>query len=115
MGHETHVRRPPAAGGDVAIDEHEWRAAVATDPDLVPRGPIEGGSFLVEWTGSPDVESVWIELRDGVLVVRGAEPAAVSKLGEIAARLGARVFAGSDGKPENEAKSPLRAGPGVSC
>ena len=111
MGYDLHITRRRkwwAAGEGGEIAEAEWRAVVESDAELrlveAAEQELPGGAVLAytnpglaEWTGHPEEEVVWFDYRRGNVVVKDPDEVTVSKMKELARRLGAAVQ-GDDGE-----------------
>ena len=89
----------PFAKEGGSITEAEWRAAVASVPDLAidvpdhcgPRGASSG--VWAVWRSYPGGYPAWfVLLRDGVVEVKGMDDPLFVKFKQLATALGARMF-----------------------
>src|SRR5437870_8179001 len=95
----TRNSSPFVKEGRRKITEAEWRAAVASVPDLAidvpdhsgPRGASIG--VWAVWRSYPGGYPAWLVLlRDGVVEVKGMDEALFGKFKQLAIALGARMF-----------------------
>lgn len=91
MGHDVYITRAPhfLDGAQDPIDKQDWRALVASDPELSMPDPAVPDYAV--WSGQTGVRTPWIDLADGNLFSRSPDHSFVRKLIDIAGRLGARV------------------------
>ena len=100
MGYELHITRRPLWSDDTGpiIDEPEWRRIIEADPelslDLQTRCVMSDGEFVfAEWKGEPDALG-WYR---GEIVTKNPDEPLITKMVQIAGRLGATVQ-GDDGE-----------------
>lgn len=103
MGYDLHITRKELWFEDGPdIDDSEWRAYVASDPELritgVAEAPLPDGGALryesplmAEWRRRSGGETVWFDFRDGRVVVKNPDDEIIAKMRQIAAALRARV------------------------
>lgn len=91
VGHDVYITRAPhyLDGAQDPIDKEDWRALVASDPELSTPDPSVPDYAL--WNGETTVTTPWIDLADGNLFSRSPDHSFVRKLIDIAGRLGAHV------------------------
>jgi hypothetical protein len=85
------------------IAAEEWRQLVDADPDLAMVGFAEASvdnavlryesPFLAQMVTRPDVQTAgaWLDLEDGMIVVKNPDDTLLAKMVQIAEALGARV------------------------
>lgn len=118
MGYDLHVTRAKNWTDSEAcpITEAEWRAYVATDPELEVTGIAEvttpegellryENPGLARWRGHPPDEEVWFDLRDGRVVVKNPDELTIAKMVSVARALGAWVV-GDDGETYDSSGQP---------
>jgi hypothetical protein len=94
LGRDYHITRADdwQRTDGVEITATEWRACVASDPDLVP--DPENGPYAVKWTGHPEGdEDAWLDWLDGNIYTTEPDPPLLDKMLQLAVSLGARVVA----------------------
>lgn len=110
MGYDVHITRKEEWSDEDGprISESEWRAYVASDPDMVITGVAEHTNLrgetirltqpsLTEWRGHSGHSPVWFSYFEGSLVVKNPDDECLAKMRQIASRLQARVQ-GDDGE-----------------
>jgi hypothetical protein len=95
----TRNSGPFVKEGRHEITEAEWRAAVASVPDLAIDVPEHSGprsasiGVWAVWRSYPGGYPAWfVLLRDGVVEVKGMDEALFGKFKQLAIALGARMF-----------------------
>lgn len=95
----TRNSGPFVKEGRREIAEAEWRAAVASVPDLAieqpedsgPRGALSG--VWAVWRSYPGGYPAWfVLLKNGDVEVKGMDEALFTKFQQLALALGARIF-----------------------
>ncbi len=101
MGYDIHITRAEfwAENDAQRIDEDEWLRLVDADPQLQP-DPKNPGYTL--WLGPSKYEEPWFHWSSGNISTKNPDQAIVSKMLEIASRLGAHVQ-GDDGESYEDA------------
>ena len=103
MGYELHITRKnrwSAEGSD--IPDGDWRAYVASDPEMSMSGVAEAAlpdgtvlrydsALMAEWRVHPDGGIVWFDFRRGQIVVKNPDEQTIAKMRRIAAALHGRV------------------------
>ncbi|QWV92377.1 hypothetical protein KP004_14330 [Geomonas oryzisoli] len=97
MGYDLHITRKTFWADDDGpeITSLEWLEAVNKDPSLTLAG--YNGDFFVLWTGPSEYEEPWLDWREGEIYSKNPDEAMITKMLEIAGRLGAAVQ-GDDGE-----------------
>lgn len=97
MGYEVYITRAVDhdEGSQVPIPQRDWRALIATDPEL--SAPDDAAPDFARWSGRTSVRKPWIDWADGNLFTVDPDYSVLRKLVEIAGLLGAHVQ-GHDGE-----------------
>jgi hypothetical protein len=121
MGYDIHITRAEewseSEANPITLDE--WRAYVASDPEMridgfaetktldgtVLRLEGEGLTVWTAWPGEAEDDHAWLECRLGRITVKNPDPLVLAKMCAIADRLGARVQ-GDEGEYYPESLDP---------
>jgi hypothetical protein len=97
MGYDLHITRADnwAENEGAEITRAEWLAFVASDPELRP-DPDNGDDYAL-WSGKCSYPDPWFCWWRGNIQTKNPDKAIVTKMLQIATRLGARVQ-GDDGE-----------------
>lgn len=117
MGYDLHITRAQdwTDSESIPITGAEWKALVASDPQLELIGAAEAAApdgvlryenpGLARWSGHTTDEEVWFDLRQGRVVVKNPDEATIAKMVAVASALGARVV-GDDGETYDSSGVP---------
>jgi hypothetical protein len=96
VGYDLHITRAEfwADNDGHQISEAEWKRLVEADPELRP--DLESDGYVL-WSGPSKYPDPWFHWSDGDVMTKNPDRAIVTKMLEIASRLGARVQ-GDDGE-----------------
>ena len=119
MGYDVHITRKQEWFDEKGprITEDEWRAYVASDPEMVRSGVAEHTnpqgetirlthSLLTEWRRHSSGSTVWFSYCEGNLAVKNPDEECLVKMHEVAVKLRARVQ-GDDGELYDGRGQPL--------
>lgn len=104
MGYDVHITRKTEWSDEAGprITEDEWRAYVASDPELVMTGfakceTAQGETIkisqplMTEWRHHSSRSPVWLSYFEGNLSIKNPDAECLAKMRQIAAKLQARV------------------------
>ena len=114
MGYDVHITRKSEWSDENGpqISEGEWKACVASDPELVITGSAEcktpqgetikiSQPLMTEWRNHSSRSLVWLSYFDGNLSIKNPDEECLAKMRELATKLKARVQ-GDDGEYYDE-------------
>src|SRR4051812_32860917 len=104
MGYDVHITRKAQWSDETGphITEKEWRAYVATDPEMVITGVAEYANpqgetirvtqpLMTEWRSQPGHSPIWFSYYEGNLSVKNPDYKCIAKMLQIAKSLHAQV------------------------
>ena len=110
MGYDVHITRKTEWSDESGplITEDDWRAYVASDPELVITGCAECKTpagdvikmthpLLTEWRHHSSRTTIWLSYFEGNLSIKNPDEECLAKMRKIASKLQARVQ-GDDGE-----------------
>lgn len=97
MGYDLHITRAEhwVENDGQWIEADEWLALVESDPEL--RLDENNGPYFVIWSGPSKYEEPWFDWSDGNITTKYPDSAMITKMVEIAGKLGGNVQ-GDDGE-----------------
>jgi hypothetical protein len=97
MGYEVYITRAAdhREGPQLPIPQRDWRALIATDPELT--APDDAAPDFARWSGRTSVRKPWIDWSEGNLFTVDPDYSVLRKLVELAGLLGGHVE-GRDGE-----------------